>query len=96
MAMAKVHSISHNLDLINLMPPIPGFEEFLGVYVLRGEKIALVDVGPSSCVSNLLQGLTQLKVNPEEVSYIFVTHIHIDQRTVLFAILALSQGGYAL
>ena len=78
MATAKVSSISHNLDLIDLMPSIPGFEEFLGVYVLRGEKIALVDVGPSSCVPNLLQGLRDLRIAPEDVSYVFVTHIHID------------------
>jgi len=78
MAVAKICSISHNLDLIDLMPSIPGFEEFLGVYVLRGEKVALVDVGPSSCVPNLLQGLIDLNIGPEEVDYIFITHIHID------------------
>lgn len=74
----KVHRISDNLSLIDLMPAIDGFEEFLGTYVLRSDKVSLVDVGPSTCAQNLLEGLALLSVNPEEVDYIFISHIHID------------------
>lgn len=75
---SRIYRISDDLNLIDLMPPVPGFDEFLGCYVLRGERTALIDVGPSNCVSNLLRGLATLNVSPEEISYILVTHIHID------------------
>jgi glyoxylase-like metal-dependent hydrolase (beta-lactamase superfamily II) len=78
MSVSKVYPISNDLDLIDLMPSIPGFENFLGTYVLRSERIALVDVGPSSCVLSLLEGLGELDIKPEEISYIFITHIHLD------------------
>jgi glyoxylase-like metal-dependent hydrolase (beta-lactamase superfamily II) len=70
--------ISDDLSLIDLRPPIPGFDEFLGCYILRGEKIALIDVGPSNCVENLLRGLETLSIAPEEIGYILATHVHID------------------
>lgn len=75
---SRIYRVSDDLNLIDLMPPVPGFDEFLGCYVLRGEKIALIDVGPSNCVSTLLWGLAVLNVSPEEISHILVTHIHID------------------
>lgn len=78
MATARIHPISSNIDLIELRPPIPGFEEFLGSYVIKGNKIALIDVGPSSSIPSLLQGLKDLKLTPGDISYVFITHIHID------------------
>jgi len=74
----NIYTISKDLNLIDLMPPVPGFEEFLGSYVLRGEEVAMVDVGPSNCASTLLQGLATLNISPKEVEYLFITHIHID------------------
>jgi len=74
----KTYTIAHNLKLIDLAPPIPGFKNFIGVYVLEARKVALVDVGPSVSVENLMSGLRELNINPADISYIFVTHIHID------------------
>ncbi|MFC1989190.1 MBL fold metallo-hydrolase [Chloroflexota bacterium] len=50
----------------------------MGVYVLEAGKIALVDVGPSVSVKNLVSGLKELGINLADISYIFATHIHID------------------
>lgn len=76
--MVKTYRLDSNLSLIDVAPPIPGFEQFIGVYLLQAEKIALVDVGPSVSIANLISGLKELKVDPADVSYILATHIHID------------------
>ncbi len=76
--MMKTYRLAPDLALIDVAPPIPGFESFIGIYVLEAGKTALVDVGPSASVENLLSGLRELNVNPADISYIFVTHIHID------------------
>ncbi len=78
MSEVRVYPIAPKLSLIDLAPPIPGFDEFIGCYVLQEEKIALVDVGPSNCSSNLLKGLDILGISPREIEYIFITHVHID------------------
>src|SRR4030042_3329097 len=73
----SLYQIADDLHLIDLRPPIPGFEEFLGCYVLRGNSVALIDVGPSNCTPTLLRGLATLKIAPEEISHIIVTPVHI-------------------
>ncbi|MBT9141245.1 MAG: putative diflavin flavoprotein A 3 [Dehalococcoidia bacterium] len=74
----KIHRLSDHLSMIDVQPPIPGQSEFIGPYVLSGEQVALIDVGPHSSAGNLIKGLTALHIDPQNVSYIFITHIHID------------------
>ena len=74
----KTYSLAHNLKLINITPPIPGFKEFFSIYVLKAGKVGLIDVGPSASVENLMLGLGELNINPSDISYILATHIHID------------------
>ncbi len=74
----KTYTLAHNLKLIDAAPPIPGFKKFISVYVLEARKVALIDVGPSSSVENLMSGLGELNINPADISYIFAIHIHID------------------
>ena len=74
----KTYTLAHNLKLIDAAPPIPGFKKFISVYVLKARKVALIDVGPSSSVENLMSGLGELDINPADISYILATHIHID------------------
>ena len=73
-----VHTISPTLKLIDLQPPIPGYERFIGAYLFVGEKKAIVDVGPKSAIPNLLSALAELNISPNEIDYIILTHIHID------------------
>ncbi|MBS7616870.1 MBL fold metallo-hydrolase [Candidatus Bathyarchaeota archaeon] len=51
---------------------------FIASYVLIGEKVALVETGPTSSIPNLLDGLEELNVKPEDVAYVAVSHIHLD------------------
>lgn len=55
-----------------------GFEGRTGTYVLMGEDITLVETGPSPSVPRVLDGLKTLNIDPAEVKYVVLTHIHLD------------------
>jgi glyoxylase-like metal-dependent hydrolase (beta-lactamase superfamily II) len=55
-----------------------GIENFIASYVLKGRQIAIVETGPASSIPNLLSGLGELDVKPEDVAYVAVSHIHLD------------------
>jgi glyoxylase-like metal-dependent hydrolase (beta-lactamase superfamily II) len=77
-AKIEIHTISPTLKLIDLQPPIPGYERFIGAYLFCGERMAIVDPGPKSAMPNLLAALAELSISPEDIDYIILTHIHID------------------
>jgi glyoxylase-like metal-dependent hydrolase (beta-lactamase superfamily II) len=68
--------IGENLSLIDL--ETCGYKNLIASYVLKGEKTLIVETGPTSSVPNLLAGLDELNVHPEDVAYVAVSHIHID------------------
>ncbi|MBI2870025.1 MAG: MBL fold metallo-hydrolase [Chloroflexi bacterium] len=74
----EIVTITPKLRLLNLAPPIPGYERFIGAYLLHGEKSAIVDVGPRSAIPSLVGLLPSAGVSPGQVGYIILTHIHID------------------
>jgi glyoxylase-like metal-dependent hydrolase (beta-lactamase superfamily II) len=55
-----------------------GIRGFIASYVLKGRQVAMVETGPASSVPNLLAGLKQLNVKPEDVAYVAVSHVHLD------------------
>lgn len=48
------------------------------VYFITDQKTALIEVGPASVAPAILEGVHQLGYNPEGISYIIATHIHVD------------------
>ena len=48
------------------------------VYLVLGERGAIVETGPAKCAADVLNGLAAAGVAPEQISYIVPTHIHID------------------
>jgi glyoxylase-like metal-dependent hydrolase (beta-lactamase superfamily II) len=72
----NIKKYSDNLFLIILPPVSPGFENFIGVWLYKGDKTFIVDVGTSSTAEALLNALAEAGV--EHLDYIFLTHIHID------------------
>lgn len=74
----ELFRLGDGINLVDLAPPVPCFERFLGTYVLHAEKVALIDVGPSVSLKNLLSALAELKIKPEEIAYILSTHVHLD------------------
>jgi len=73
---ARVTPLSGKLSLITLFPPLPGFEDFIGVWLYRGAETFLVEVGPSVTAPSLFQALEALEVR--SLDFILITHIHID------------------
>jgi glyoxylase-like metal-dependent hydrolase (beta-lactamase superfamily II) len=56
-----------------------GREHVIASYLLLGDgDAALIEAGPANCVPTLLAGLEASGVAPEDVSEVFLTHIHLD------------------
>jgi glyoxylase-like metal-dependent hydrolase (beta-lactamase superfamily II) len=68
--------LNNFMYLIDLKPL--GIENVIASYVLRGDKVAVVETGPTTSISNLLAGLQEIGIRNEEVEYVAVSHIHID------------------
>ncbi len=72
----KITHVNKHIHLIDLEPV--GIKDFIASYVLEGNHVAIVETGPVSTIQNLLSGLEELNVKPEDVSYVAVSHIHLD------------------
>lgn len=55
-----------------------GITNFIASYVLIGKRVAIVESGPTSSTPNLILGLKELHVKPEDVAYVAVSHVHLD------------------
>lgn len=74
---ATVHQVAPHLFLIALEPPISGFQDFIGAWLVNGpDAVYLVDVGPAVTAGQLSGALAALGV--DRLDYICLTHIHID------------------
>jgi glyoxylase-like metal-dependent hydrolase (beta-lactamase superfamily II) len=71
-----VTKLQEHVSMIDL--ETGGLENFIASYVLKGKEVAVIETGPALSVPNLLHGLKKLSVKLEEVSYVAVSHIHLD------------------
>jgi glyoxylase-like metal-dependent hydrolase (beta-lactamase superfamily II) len=72
-----VRQVAPGLVLIGLhQPKLPGFDDFIGAWVVTGPPAILVDVGPAASVTALVESLAALRI--ERLGAILLTHIHID------------------
>jgi len=71
-----VTKIGEHIYLIDL--ELAGIDNSIDSYVLNGKNTVIIETGPESTVQNLLSGLKELDVKPEEVTYVAVSHIHLD------------------
>jgi len=74
----EVKKVSSNVYLVDLEPPIKEFKRFLATYLILDEKVAVIEVGPTSSVTSILQALESLNISPNRVAYVTVSHIHLD------------------
>jgi len=72
----SVKRLDDHVYLIDLKPA--GLESFIGSYVVKGVKKAIIETGPTSTVDNLLDGLKEISVKENEVELVMVSHIHLD------------------
>jgi len=74
---ATVHHVAPHLYLIGLEPPISGFQDFIGAWLMVGPHgVYLVDVGPAATANQLVEAIAALGV--DSLDFICLTHIHID------------------
>lgn len=73
---ANIKQVSRHLYLISLTPLICGFDNFISVWLYKGKKTFIIDVGPSATSDGLMSALRELMV--DHLDYIFLTHIHLD------------------
>lgn len=55
-----------------------GLPEVLGSYLLLGDRPALVETGPTTCLAALEEGLGEHGLRLEDLEAVAVTHIHLD------------------
>ena len=55
-----------------------GIKNFIASYILIGTQLAIIETGPTSSIPNLLSCLKELNVNPDNIGYVAVSHIHLD------------------
>jgi glyoxylase-like metal-dependent hydrolase (beta-lactamase superfamily II) len=72
----RVTKIEKHIHLVDV--EIAGIKNFIASYIVKGKQIAIVETGPTSSIPNLLCGLEELHVKPEDVAYVAVSHIHLD------------------
>ncbi|MEJ2640514.1 MAG: MBL fold metallo-hydrolase [Desulfosarcinaceae bacterium] len=71
-----IHPIDSDLFLIELQPPLAGFDAFISAWLYKADATCLVDVGPAVTTPDLLGALARLGV--DHLDAIYLTHIHID------------------
>ncbi len=68
--------LDSHIFLIDLRPA--GFSHFIASYVVKAERVAIVESGPVVTLPNLLAGLKEIGVGVEDVDYVAVSHVHLD------------------
>jgi glyoxylase-like metal-dependent hydrolase (beta-lactamase superfamily II) len=75
--LAKVTQIRPGAWQVSL--PFLDEHEIIGSYLFAGEnEIAIIDPGPGSAVDALLASIREVGFDPQEVTHILATHIHLD------------------
>jgi glyoxylase-like metal-dependent hydrolase (beta-lactamase superfamily II) len=72
----ETRAVSENIFLIddNLYSvPMSG-----AVYCIAAEKKVLIDAGPATSAGTVIQGLSQIGIQADEIDYLILTHIHLD------------------
>ena len=71
-----VEKVSENIYLVDTL-----FSNRRGdtsVFLLRDERTAILDSGVSVTAENIIRGIQEVGLSPEEVAYIALTHAHYD------------------
>ena len=74
--MVEVSRVAENIYMIdNQLCSIP---KCGSVYLINEDKKVLIDSGPTTSASSVLDGVRAVGVRPEDIDYVVVTHIHLD------------------
>jgi glyoxylase-like metal-dependent hydrolase (beta-lactamase superfamily II) len=71
--------IQYNPGTWQISLPFQGEKDIIGSYMLiGGNELALIDPGPQTTLEALLTGIREAGFDPQEVTHILATHIHLD------------------
>lgn len=68
--------LNNFIYMIDLKPA--GIENLISSYVLKANRVAIIESGPLASVENLLAGLEEIGIRNEQVNYLAVSHVHAD------------------
>jgi len=74
--MVDVEEVSENIYMID--ERLYSIPRYGSVYLIDGERKALIDSGPSTSANAIFDGIRRVGVRPEDIDYVIVTHIHLD------------------
>jgi glyoxylase-like metal-dependent hydrolase (beta-lactamase superfamily II) len=74
--MARVQQLAPDLFLIDT--EYDGARDAIGVYLLTGDRPALIETGPAARVETVLDGIRGAGLDPAALQAVAVTHIHLD------------------
>ncbi|HWI49335.1 MAG TPA: MBL fold metallo-hydrolase [Rummeliibacillus sp.] len=74
--MAKFEKIAEHLFCIDTYDL--GLPNRTSSYLLKDEKIALIETSASPSVPYILKALEELDISPSDIDYLILTHIHLD------------------
>ncbi|MFP4642072.1 MAG: MBL fold metallo-hydrolase [Dehalococcoidia bacterium] len=74
--MVDVSEVAKNIYMID--DRLYSMPRWGSVYLINEAKKALVESGPATSASVVLEGIRELGVRPEDIAYLIVTHIHLD------------------
>jgi glyoxylase-like metal-dependent hydrolase (beta-lactamase superfamily II) len=72
----KTSKISENVYLVDVK--MHGKLGSTSVFLVKGEKAAVLDTGSNNTVKNLVEGVLSLGIRRDEVAYIMPSHCHFD------------------
>lgn len=65
-------------DLVAIDTFYGGRERYTAAYLLRADRPAIVETGPTTSADAVTGGLERLGIGPRDLAHIVVTHIHLD------------------
>jgi len=74
--MVDIPEVAENIYLIDDL--VYSMPRSGAVYLIDEEKKALIETGPPTSVGAVLEGIRAVGVNPADIEYIIVTHVHLD------------------
>ncbi|MFC1871938.1 MBL fold metallo-hydrolase [Chloroflexota bacterium] len=74
--MVDVFEVAENIYMID--SELYGIPKWGSVYLLNEDDKALIETGPTTSASVVIDGVKKVGLRPADIAYIFVTHIHLD------------------
>jgi len=79
MTAIKKLNLSTSPGIWHISLPFQKEEEIVGSYVMAGkDELAVIDPGPASTADALLSSLREAGFDPDNVTHLLLTHIHLD------------------